>query len=172
MLMYPWPSTAALGADFSLHFSLHQANECPWNGTLTSSIAVVCLLLLFIYKYFCLGFDQHFAMNIVVIFQMVILSLKWLFGGTCGCHSWLEVLLTSIGNRLGMWLYILQCMGDFPLPSPPPTSPTQQRIIWPQLLKVMKLENPDLEWYCWAFLFQRKISKLPLPLAKATSCLK
>ena len=43
---------------------------------LTSSIAVVCLLLLFIYKYFCLGFDQHFAMNIVVIFQMVILSLK------------------------------------------------------------------------------------------------
>ena len=123
MLMYPWPSTAALGADFSLHFSLHQANECPWNGTLSSSIAVVCLLLLFIYKYFCLGFDQHFAMNIVVIFQMVILSLKWLFGGTCGCHSWLEVLLTSIGNRLGMWLYILQCMGDFPLPPSPTDQP-------------------------------------------------
>lgn len=92
-------------------------------------------------------------MNTVVIFQMVILSLRWLFGGTLGCHSWLGVLLTSGGNRLGMWLYILQCMDNFPLP---PASPTQQRIIQSQILKVRKLENPDLEWCCWTFLFQRK----------------
>lgn len=128
-----WPSSAAFRTQLSSIF--HTSAECPWNGFLIFSIAVICLYVSFI------------SISMFKFWPSILQLFLWSFPRQClsTFGDCLEILLvvTTAGSRViqipkgqrpGLLLQILPCTEQ------PPTTKTY---LAPDI--VPRLGNPHLE---------------------------